>query len=347
MNPARAPLSKFLPFILFAICLAIAGILAWAMPSQWPAALGLALSGAGIGLAMRALGNQNDTRDLERQVVSLRQENTTLNARIDKSFSMIDELADVVEQVATMAAEDSGPSVQHRLSALEAAGMAAPVALASSVAAAPVAAFAATEADSIPLTPLFDAKADPATDRDPAGYILGGGQEEDRAAVSQLLARLVTVASGLEAAGREVRLFLRLSPDALAQPDVVSGILSATENSAVQRRLTILTSQAGFDYEAKDAVSRIFDRGCPYALEGVGEWSPSLGPMGRAGLDFVVADATRVVEAADGDDPASLSRTLRENDIKLIVGGIADDAALDAVRKLDPTFVIGPASSGA
>lgn len=322
-------MSRFLSLFLFAVCLVIAGTLAGAMPSEWPAALAIALAGTAIALALRAMG-QRQPDGLDRQIADLRAQNAALTARVDKSFSMIDELADVVEQVATMAVEDKGPSVQNRLSALEVGILGAGTVSASSK--------AADQAPADPLTPIFDPQPG-----EPVAYILGTGQEATRGALSDLIARLITVASALDAAGKDVRLFLRLSPAALATSDVLNSILAAIESPAVQRRLTLLTAQSGFDYEAKTTLTTIAEQGCPYALEGVGEWSPSLAPMARAGLAFVFVDGPAVLSSAERgeDDPASLSRILAEHDIRIVAGGVGDPSQLDAVRTLKPAFVMG------
>lgn len=112
-------MTKYLPVLLFAICILIAVLLAWTVPALWPAALAIAIAGAALAMSMRAQ-NGSEISYLISDISALQAENDDLRAEITRSHSMIDELADVVEQIATLSAEPSSGVAPEEFNALRA-----------------------------------------------------------------------------------------------------------------------------------------------------------------------------------------------------------------------------------
>jgi EAL domain-containing protein (putative c-di-GMP-specific phosphodiesterase class I) len=112
-------LTKYLPVILFAICTLIAVLLAWAVPALWPAALAIAIAGAALAMSMRAQ-NGSEISYLISDISLLQAENDELRTEIARSHSMIDELADVVEQIASFTAEPSPGVAPEEIESLRA-----------------------------------------------------------------------------------------------------------------------------------------------------------------------------------------------------------------------------------
>ncbi len=84
----------------------IAVILAVTLPSLWPAALSIAISGAAIALAFKVYAG-DESPDLSGEVSELQEANLNLRADLEKSNNMLEELADVIEQIATVTANDA------------------------------------------------------------------------------------------------------------------------------------------------------------------------------------------------------------------------------------------------
>ena len=93
---ARPLLNKYLPVIIFAICILIAVVLAVSTPALWSAALAIAIAGAAMAVAIR-VQLTGDSVNLSREVADLQKANAELRTEIQNSNSMIDELADVVD----------------------------------------------------------------------------------------------------------------------------------------------------------------------------------------------------------------------------------------------------------
>lgn len=104
---------QLLPFVIFAICVAIAILLTVMLPSLWPAALAIAISGAALALAFRSQESRevgyltDDITVLQEQNAVLQEQAAELKADVAKNNEMIDELADIVEQIGTLTADGS------------------------------------------------------------------------------------------------------------------------------------------------------------------------------------------------------------------------------------------------
>lgn len=114
---------QFLPFVVFAICVAIAVLLTVTAPSSWPAALAIAIAGSALALAFRSHDSReigyltDDITVLQEQNVVLKEQAAELKAEAAKNNEMIDELADIVEQIATLTA-DGGDITRAQVDAL-------------------------------------------------------------------------------------------------------------------------------------------------------------------------------------------------------------------------------------
>lgn len=113
-------MNKYLPAILFGICIVIALILAWTMQPQWPAALAIAIAGAALALSMREPAPNDETTYLSDEIAVLQNANADLREELATTHSMIDELAEVVEQIAGMASERASGASPEQLGALQA-----------------------------------------------------------------------------------------------------------------------------------------------------------------------------------------------------------------------------------
>jgi len=117
--------NKYLPAALFAICILVGLILAWAIPPLWPAALAIALAGAALALGVRAQSNNDlafvidDLVTVQEANSELRKSNTALKAELADTREMIDELADVVEQVATLSMNPDNSAALDRIAVLQ------------------------------------------------------------------------------------------------------------------------------------------------------------------------------------------------------------------------------------
>ncbi len=119
-------LNKYLqniPIVIFAICIVIAILLTLMAPSFWPAALAIAISGGALALALRSQDNReisyltDDITILQEQNSVLQKQAAEFKAELVKNNEMLDELADIVEQVATLTA-DGGDITKSEVEAL-------------------------------------------------------------------------------------------------------------------------------------------------------------------------------------------------------------------------------------
>jgi len=114
---------QYLPFVIFAICIAIAILLTVMTPSWWPAALAIAIAGSALALAFRSQESReigyltDDITVLQEQNAELKEQTAGLTAEVAKNNEMIDELADIVEQITTLTAE-GGDITRTQLEAL-------------------------------------------------------------------------------------------------------------------------------------------------------------------------------------------------------------------------------------
>jgi len=114
---------QYLPIIIFAICVVIAILLTVMAPSLWPAALAIAISGAALALAFRSQDNReigyltDDITVLQEQNAVLKEQADELRTEVATNHEMIDELADIVEQIATLTA-DGGEITRAEVDAL-------------------------------------------------------------------------------------------------------------------------------------------------------------------------------------------------------------------------------------
>ena len=114
---------QYLPFVIFAICVAIAILLTLMAPSLWPAALAIALAGSALALALRSQDNRevgyltDDITILQEQNRALKEQMTELKSGLSKNNEMLDELADIVEQIGTLTA-DGGEITRAQVEAL-------------------------------------------------------------------------------------------------------------------------------------------------------------------------------------------------------------------------------------
>jgi len=406
-------LNKFLPVILFVICIAIAVILAVTLPSLWPAALAIAISGAALALALRVYGS-NESDDLLAEIAELRQENADLRAEVEKSNAMTDELADVVEQIAAISAGDSD-RIQPQIDGLQAEiqtlqSLPAPVALPDPRLDSVDARLATIESElsqrieshdgtlnlveTVPPSPptpsdtptvgadklrSLIARASGATAVEepetvnaeddtalkvsnasdlgvtlapvfepglgaPVAFILSVQGAETEDTVSVLLGHAVQISTELEEAGREVLLLVRLSSQILSNLVVRNEILTAIDGTpALQRRLTLLTQQDGFDATVHNTLAAIANHGCKFALEQVRDWSLDLAALSKSGMRFILVDALAMANSAraQGGDPRRLAQALAVHDIALIGGSVANKDDMETVRTLEPALVTG------
>ena len=113
----------YLPFVIFAICVAIAVLLTVVAPSSWSAALAIAIAGSALALAFRSQDSReigyltDDITVLQEQNSVLSEQAEELKGEVAKSNEMIDELADIVEQIATLTA-DGGDITRAQIDAL-------------------------------------------------------------------------------------------------------------------------------------------------------------------------------------------------------------------------------------
>lgn len=391
-------MNKYLPVIIFVICIAIAVILAWTTPPLWPAAVAIALAGAALALALHAQTG-GEAAYLVDEITALQEANADLRADLDRSHSMIDELADVVEQIAAVTVDGGNgasheqvealsaqiadlrgqpqtpatdPDVLARLASVEAQltarstdsdatltltdtlATAAPSlpnrdagrlrSLIARVSPTPEAADPAPEAEpadplKIVLTPVFALALGA-----PVAFILGVKDAETPEIVPGLLRHAALVAGELEEAERDVRLFVRLSPMTLEHLTVRRDILAAIDASpALQRRLTLLTPQEGFNETVQNTLAAVAERGCMFAMDAVRDWSINLAALARAGLSFIVVDGIAMARSAEeqGGDPRRLAQALRMHEISLIGGNVAARDDFDSVRRLEPALVTG------
>lgn len=114
-----------MPIVIFAICVAIAILLTVMVPSLWPAALAIAIAGSALALAFRSQDSReigyltDDITVLQEQNSDLSEQATSLQAEVAKNKEMIDELADIVEQIATLTA-DGGDTNRAQIETLRA-----------------------------------------------------------------------------------------------------------------------------------------------------------------------------------------------------------------------------------
>jgi|GEM_PF-2725636 len=92
---------QHIPLIIFGVCVVMALALAF-LTGAWPAALAVALSGCALALAMRpAEVEDHDTAFLEEDIADIRKLTETQEADIAALRGSIDEVADIVESIAT------------------------------------------------------------------------------------------------------------------------------------------------------------------------------------------------------------------------------------------------------
>ena len=389
----------------------IAVILAWALPPLWPAAIAIAIAGAALALSLREQTSAGETAYLAEEIVELRKSNTELREDLANTHSMIDELADVVEQIASMSADrvssasreqlesvrvtladletrvgvaEADKGSANRLDTLEArlgaviaqvnerptpqptpepqslSLTAAPTAppenqrrdagdVRSLMAQANGASVEETAADPEPvrntrddhvsLTPIFHPNLGA-----PVAFVVGSSAPDSADIAPGLLNHAAQIANELESAKKEIRLFVRISPLALSHISVRRDVLAAVDAvPALQRRLTILTPQEGYDETVQNTLSAIADRGCTFALDNVRDWSINLAALSRAGLSHIVVDGIAMAQSAkeQGGDPRRLAEALAAHDIALIAGGVMVREDIDTVRQLDPALVMG------
>jgi len=114
---------QYLPIVIFAICIAIAILLTLMAPSSWPAALAIAIAGSALALALRSQESReigyltDDITVLQEQNAALKEQTSELATEVAKNNEMIDELADIVEQITTLTAE-GGDITRAQLEAL-------------------------------------------------------------------------------------------------------------------------------------------------------------------------------------------------------------------------------------
>ena len=178
----------------------------------------------------------------------------------------------------------------------------------------------------------------------PVAFILSAADAQKDENVSGLLDHAKQICNELEEAGREILLFLRLAPHALEPLTVRREILAAVDSvPALQRRLTMLTAQDGFNASVHNTLMAIADRGCRFALEDVRDWSLDLEGLAKSGLRFIAVDALAMANSAveQGGDPRRLAQALAAHDIALIGGSVSRKEDIDAVRGLEPALVTG------
>ncbi len=111
---------QYIPLFVFATCLALGLALAF-FTSEWPTALAIALSGCALALAMRPPQIENhDTAFLEEDLAELRASTESHAGDIAILRSSIDEVADIVESLATDMQRLSGASDTGQMERLQA-----------------------------------------------------------------------------------------------------------------------------------------------------------------------------------------------------------------------------------
>lgn len=401
---ARASLNKYLPAILFVVCILVALILAFSIPPLWPAALAVALAGAALALSVRAQST-NEVGYLIDDITALQDQNAELRNEIVRTHSIIDELADVVEQVAAATADGATSGEQldtlhaeldnlraqagtvdegvlARLATLEAQVKATQERAAQAlVTQTSIDKAASTNADPVGLRSLIKGAGGEADSADtqtnlaavasedgqptvhaslmpifqpslgaPVAFILSLDDGDAPNLVPGLMRHAIQIATELDDADRDVLLFVRLSPAALSNTTVRRDVLEAVERvPALQRRLTMLTSQHGFDSTAQQTLAAIAEQGCKFALENVRDWSLNLGELAQSGLAYIMVDGIAMARSAQdqGGDPRRLTQALSMHNISLIGGGVATKDDIDAVRSLEPALMTGEGLGGA
>jgi len=178
----------------------------------------------------------------------------------------------------------------------------------------------------------------------PVAFILSIQGAETEKAVSDLIGHAVQISTELEEAGKEVLLLVRFSPQILSNLSVRNEILSAINSTpALQRRLTVLTQQVGFDAAVQNTVEAIANHGCKFALEQVRDWSLDLAGFAKSGMRFILVDAIAMADSAraQGGDPRRLAQALAVHDIALIGGAVTTKDDMATVRTLEPALVTG------
>lgn len=115
---------QYLPFVVFAICIVIAIMLIALAPSLWSAALAIAIAGSALALALRSQDDReigyltDDITVLQEQNLVLKEQMVALKKEVAQNNEMLDELADIVEQIATLSTDKSGNLSREEFEAL-------------------------------------------------------------------------------------------------------------------------------------------------------------------------------------------------------------------------------------
>ena len=273
----------------------------------------------------------------------------------------------------------SDPAILERLAALE-TGMSR--ALAEAEGRAQAAAIRAQSGSTDPVTVSHAAMAIPAAPRGRLDTLRDMAQRGGQAADDQQPAEIRTAsaaiygtdlraprayivaaaqdASPLEAAAAAMRracamakkdtadcLFLpQIDPALSGNEDFTALALDALEmaGQAAQRVLP-LTAQSALQQDNPKLLLALHERGMGFVLQDIRDWSLDLPGLAQRGLRYLMVDGPAMVRTAaqQKGDPARLKAVLSRSNIGLIVTGIDDEAALEAVAALQPDLLYGSA----
>ncbi len=112
---------QYIPFVIFIACIAIALALS-VFTTEWPAALAISLAGCAIGLAMRdPVVEDHDTAFLEEDIAEIKADGEQRDLDIAALRTSVDELAGIVESLASdtsRIAKQSGAPEAEKLRAV-------------------------------------------------------------------------------------------------------------------------------------------------------------------------------------------------------------------------------------
>ncbi len=142
----------------------------------------------------------------------------------------------------------------------------------------------------------------------------------------------------------EARIFVRLSPDIIADPalgDALSPVLEDVGD--VQGRLIVIVPQESMQGDSGKALAMLLDAGVRFGLERMIDWSADLDALAGQGLAVIMVDGPAMAKSAMSQkgDPTRLRQVLHARGIELLAGDIETRMQLDAVNSLLPDLLAG------
>ncbi len=143
----------------------------------------------------------------------------------------------------------------------------------------------------------------------------------------------------------DARIFVRLSPEAIADPELGDSLSPLLEEAGdVASRLVVIVPQASVLSGPPRALATLLKAGARFGLERMMDWSADLDALAGRGLVVILVDGPAMAKSAMSQkgDPTRLRQVLQARGIELLAGEIETRMQLDAVNSLLPDLLAGP-----